>query len=96
MFLLLPPMCVDLYFFFVCVVFYGQEVDIGIFSIIGLPERAKPNQEMRSTIFLCQKKKEKMADESPRGFAYPIPSCHQCDLKSSFQIGDINTSLHFA
>ena len=58
MFLLLPPMCVDLYFLFVCVVFYGQKVDIGMLSIIGLPERAKPNQEMRSTIFLCQKKRQ--------------------------------------
>ena len=32
MFPLLPLMCVDLYFFFVCVVLYGQEVDIGTFS----------------------------------------------------------------
>ena len=46
MFLLLPPMCVDLYFLFVCVVFYGQKVDIGTLSIIGLPERAKHNLSM--------------------------------------------------
>ena len=73
MFLLLPPMYMDLYFLFVSVVFYGQKVDIGTLSIIGLPKRAKPNQEMRSTIFLCQKK-DKMVDGSPRGFAYPTPS----------------------
>ena len=32
--------------------------------IISLPVRAKPNQEMRSTFFLCQKK-DKMADGHP-------------------------------
>lgn len=67
MFLLLPAMCVDLYFLFVCVVFYGQKVDIGTLSIIGLPERAKHNLSM-------SKKEDKMADGSPRGFAYPTPS----------------------
>ena len=81
MFLLLPPMCVDLYFFFVCVVFYGQEVDIGIFSIIGLPERAKPNQEMRSTIFLRQKKKTKWRMNLPEGLHIPFPLVTNVTLK---------------
>ena len=38
--------------------YYGKSL------IISLPVRAKPNQEMRSTFFLCQKK-DKMADGHP-------------------------------
>ena len=71
MFLLLPPMYVDLYFLFVCVVFYGQKVDIRTLSIIGLPGTAKPNQEMRSTIFLCQKKTKWQMD-LPEGLHIPL------------------------
>ena len=42
-----------------------------ISRIICLPVRAKPNQEMRSTFFLCQKKKWRM--DLPEGFVCPIP-----------------------
>ena len=40
MFLLLPLMCVDLYFFFVCVVFYDQEVDIRTFFKDKMADRS--------------------------------------------------------
>ena len=66
MFLLLPAMCVDLYFLFVCVVFYGQKVDIGTLSIIGLPERAKHNLSM-------SKKKTKWRTDLPEGLHIPLP-----------------------
>ena len=43
-----------------------------ISRIICLPVRAKPNQEMRSTFFLCQKK-TKWRMDLPEGFVCPIP-----------------------
>ena len=36
--------------------------------------RAKPNQEIKSTFFLCQKKKTKWLTELPEGFACPFPT----------------------